>query len=299
MASIRLAREASQSVGKVIANVLLGALTIALTIFTASRTLDLLSQWLPVNQAIYTWLGLAAFEGGFILWCLFFASAAKGSVQRGVSFLMILFCFLGIAVATISDLVLTGAKDGRLPAINANLQQAIVVFIGIVIVVNVGAFAAAKLISPEKLRQWARQDAQDKIFEEEHKAIRELAPYVAANMAPIQAQQWAQQMWGELLPGVATVTAIPQPQAQLLAPASLPQTRQIAAPAKKEGGLLNKLKSAFNSPSSGESEVSAPVPAPRPFHGGSGQPTTTSAADRQRRQQLVSARRARRAKHKA
>lgn len=253
--------------GKVIANILLGSLTIALTIFTASRTLDLLSQWLPVSQAIYVWLGLAAFEGGFILWCLFFASAAKGSVQRSVSFLMIIFCFLGIAVATISDLVLTGAKDGRLPAINANLQQAIVVFIGIVIVVNVGAFAAAKLISPEKLRQWARQDAQDKIFEEEHKAIREMAPRIAAQMAPIQARQWAESMWGQLLPGM-----------QVQEMGTYPQTGQIAV--------------------ASESEVST-APAPRPFHGGSGQPAATSAADSRRRKQLVSARRTRRANRKA
>jgi hypothetical protein len=192
--------------GKVIANILLGALTIALTIFTASRTLDLLSQWLPVQQGIYVWLGLAAFEGGFLMWCLFFANAAKGSIQRGVALLMVVFCFLGIAVATISDLVLTGAKDGKLPPINENLQEAIVVFIGLVIVINVAAFAATKLISPDKLQQWARQDAEDKIFEEEHKAIRELAPYVAANMAPMRAQQWAQQTWDRLLPSTAAST---------------------------------------------------------------------------------------------
>ena len=273
--------------GKVIANVLLGALTIALTIFTASRTLDLLSQWLPVNQAIYVWLGLAAFEGGFILWCLFFANAAKGSVQRGVAFLMIIFCFVGIAVATISDLVLQGAKDGRLPPISEQYQQAIVVCIGLVIVVNVGAFAAAKLISPEKLRQWARQDAQDKIFEEEQKAIREIAPSVAAQMAPIHAQQWAQQMWGQLLPGT-TITEIPQNAV------TLPQMGQIAAPGQG-GGVLDSIKSLFGGK---EKEVSA-APAPRPFHGGAGQPTTTSAADNQRRQQIISARRARRAKRKA
>lgn len=269
--------------GKVISNILLGALAIALAIFTGSRTLDLIGQWLPANQQIYQWLALAAFEGGFTLWALFFATAAEGAPQRGLALLMIIVDFAGIAIATVADLVLTGAKDGKLPAINANMQQAIVVFIGIIIVVNVAAFMAAKLISPAKLREWAVQDAEDVIYSEEQKAIKSLAPSVAGSMAPIRAQQWANQTWDRLLPGTSTSSyrfedvtdaypAAPQiaaPAAARLAqtgrldrPNALPEAdtsnkRNQAAlnPAKKKESILERVKSVFKAADENQPQV--------------------------------------------
>jgi hypothetical protein len=303
-------RGGKSKLGKVISNILLGGLAIALAIFTGSRTLDLIGQWLPANQDIYKWLALAAFEGGFALWALFFATAAEGAPQRGLALLMIIVDFLGIAIATVADLVLTGAKDGKLPAINGDMQQAIVVFIGIIIVLNVAAFMAAKLISPAKLREWAVQDAEDVIYSEEQKAIKSLAPSVAGSMAPIRAQQWANQTWDRLLPGTSTsnyrvedVTDSYPAAPQIAAPVSarLAQTGRLDRPnalpeadtsnkrgqgaidpPKKKESILNRVKSVFKAADENQPQIvpddqdvvgkggQAATKTPRPFHSGSG-----------------------------
>jgi hypothetical protein len=292
-------------------------LAIALTIFTGSRTLDLIGQWLPANQDIYKWLALAAFEGGFALWALFFATAAEGAPQRGLALLMIVVDFLGIAVATVADLTLTGAKDGKLPAINPDMQQAIVVFIGIIVVVNVAAFMAAKLISPAKLREWAVQDAEDVIYSEEQKAIKSLAPSVAGSMAPIRAQQWANQTWDRLLPGTSVSSYRPEdvidsypatPQiaapvgarlaqtGRLDRPSVLPESdtsnkrgqQALNAPTKKES-ILDRVKSVFKAADENQPQAvpddqdvvgkggQAANKTPRPFHSGGAAAVTAAA----------------------
>jgi hypothetical protein len=231
---------------------------------------------------------------------------------------MIIVDFLGIAIATVADLVLTGAKDGKLPAINGDMQQAIVVFIGIIIVLNVAAFMAAKLISPAKLREWAVQDAEDVIYSEEQKAIKSLAPSVAGSMAPIRAQQWANQTWDRLLPGTSVSSYRPEdvidsypatPQiaapvgarlaqtGQLDRPNALPESdtsnkrgqQAIAAPKKKEG-ILDRVKSVFKAADENQPQVvpddqdavgkggQAANKTPRPFHSGGAAAAGTAAA---------------------
>lgn len=186
---------------KFLANLLLAGLAIGLTFFTGSRTLDLLAQWLPANQQIMQYLGLAAFEGGLYFWALFFVTAAKGAAQRGIAVGMIVVCFIAVATATVADLLLVGSESGKLPSIQGEQKQAIVVFVGIVIVLNVAAFLGAKLSHPDKLKEIAIQDAEDHISDMELKLIRRLAPGVATQMAPLKAEQWVNETWERMFPG--------------------------------------------------------------------------------------------------
>lgn len=229
---------------KILANMLLGALAIGLMFFTASRTLDLLAQWLPVNQQIMQYLGLAAFEGGLYFWAFYFVVAAKGQIQRALAFLMIVICFVSVAVATVTDLLLVGAQDGRLPAIPATQQQALVIFVGLVIVANVAAFLAAKLSHPDKLREMAVQDANDQIIAMELEMIRRMAPTVAMQMAPVKVDQWVNETWESMLPGARPRQAPQQIEAQAVealpvTPVSLAQTAPQLANSKP--GILSKV----------------------------------------------------------
>lgn len=192
--------------GKVIANILLFVLAIGLTIFTATRTLDLLTQWLPANQPIMAYLGLAAFEGGTYFWSFYFVKGAKGAIQRGIAVLMVFICFLAVAVGTVMDMLLIGAESGKLPELPVNQKMTLVVFVSVVIVTNVAAFLAVKLTNPDMLRAYAIQDAEDSIYIAELSAIRHVAPQVAAQMAPVKTQQWVDQTWSALLPGTAQPT---------------------------------------------------------------------------------------------
>lgn len=235
---------------KILANMLLGALAIGLTFFTASRTLDLLAQWLPVNQQIMQYLGLAAFEGGLYFWAFYFVVAAKGQIQRALAFLMVVICFVSVAVATVTDLLLVGAQDGRLPAIPATQQQALVIFVGLVIVANVAAFLGAKLTHPDKLREMAVQDANDQIIAMELEMIRRMAPTVAMQMAPVKVDQWVNETWESMLPGARPRQAPQQIEAQAVetlpaVPANLVQSTP---------GILSKAANFVNGLWSGPKE---------------------------------------------
>lgn len=241
---------------KFISNLFLGALAIGLTIFTATRTLDLLSQWLPVNQQIMQWLGLAAFEGGFYFWAFYFSAGAKGDAQRGIAIVMTCICFLGIAVATIMDLVLVGADTGKLPPINTNLKFTIVVFVGVIIVLNVAAFMAAKLFDVDRLKAAAEQSAEDMIHSAGLQAIHKIGPQIAMAAAPLVAEEWAQQTWQKILPGSARPTQfIEAPQPRTIV-SNVPQQPQ----AQSNGGILSKIGGFFGGSGNSGNQVPTLLP---------------------------------------
>jgi len=242
-------------VSKFISNLFLGAMAIGLTIFTATRTLDLLSQWLPVNQQIMQWLGLIAFEGGFYFWAFYFSAAAKGDAQRGIALVMTVICFIGISVATIMDLVLVGASDGKLPPIPMNLKFTIVVFVGVIIVLNVAAFMAAKLFDVDRLKIAAEQSAEDMIHAAGLQAIHKIGPQIATAAAPQIAEEWAQQTWQKILPGAARPTQFIETQYA----SSLPALRQQQVQQQANGGgIFSKIGGLF-----GGAKSNAPVSLPQ------------------------------------
>lgn len=245
--------------GKFISNLFLGAMALGLTIFTATRTLDLLSQWLPVNQQqIMQWLGLIAFEGGFYFWAFYFSMGAKGDAQRGIALVMTVVCFLGIAVATIMDLVLVGADTGKLPAISPNMKFTVVVFVGVIIVLNVAAFMAAKLFDVDRMKAAAEQSAEDMIHSAGLQAIHKIAPQIAMAAAPVVAEEWAQATWQKILPGSARSTQqfieAPQPQLQRTVVTSVPQQQQV----RSGGGLFGKIGGFLGGKASNPTPVSLP-----------------------------------------
>jgi hypothetical protein len=223
--------------GKVIVNIFLGALAVGLTIFTGARTLDLLGQWLPLNQQIMQYLGLAAFEAGFYFWAGYYAFGAKGAPQRAISLIMIVLSFVGIAIATVTDLLLDGANTGKLPDLPVQQKEAIVVFIGVIIVLHVAAFMAVKLLDPERMKAAAVQDAEDQIHAAELELIRKVAPHVASQAAPIMAERWVAETWQKLLPG----TVSPMKTVTGSVASSMPP---VAAPAPPRG-ILGKVAGLF------------------------------------------------------
>lgn len=254
--------------GKFISNLFLGALAIGLSIFTGSRTLDLLAWALPANQVIYQWLGLCAFEGGMYFWSFYFVSGAKGTPQRSISIVMAVFSVVAVCVATVADLSLGASEAGKIAALPPATSQFLIVFLGVVVALNVAAFLACKLMSIDKLREAAEQNAEDMIHAAGLRAITSIAPHIASQAAPMLAQEWANRTWDRIVPGMGGHTQfIGQPaQAQPLAlPAQAPAQAQPVqaqaqpaqapaqaqpivvssqAPAKKGNGLgwfMNKL----------------------------------------------------------
>ncbi len=222
--------------GKFISNLFLGALALGLSIFTGSRTLDLLAWALPAGQVVYQWLGLAAFELGMYFWSFYFLHGAKGTPQRSISVIMAVFSIVAVAVATVADLSLDAGESGKIAPLSPSMQQAMIVFLGVVIALNVAAFLACKLLSVENLRAIKEGQAEDLIYDEGLRAVSAVAPSIAADAAPHLAADWSNRVWQKIVPGVQRTTQYigPAPAAApaLPAPASVPAVAPVPAPAQ-------------------------------------------------------------------
>lgn len=190
------------TMGKFISNLFLSALAIGLSIFTASRTLNLLAWALPTGQDFLQYLGLAAFEGGMYFWSFYFVAGAKGVQQRSIALCMAVGSVIAVCIATVADLYLDASLDGKLPTISNDAKQSMILFLGIVITINVAAFLACKLMAPEKLREIRTGQAEDQIFAEGLRAIEALTPSMAADAAPYLAADWSNRTWNKIVPGV-------------------------------------------------------------------------------------------------
>lgn len=212
--------------GKFISNLFLGALALGLSIFTGSRTLDLLAWALPQGQVIYQWLGLAAFELGMYFWSFYFINGAKGTPQRSISVIMAVFSIVAVAIATVADLSLDAGQSGKVAPLSPSMQQAMIVFLGVTISLNVAAFLACKLLSIDNLRSIKEGQAEDLIYDQGLRAVSALAPSIAADAAPHLAADWSNRVWQKIVPGVQRETRYlgpaPSQAPALSAPAPVP-----------------------------------------------------------------------------
>lgn len=234
--------------GKWISGIFLGALAIGLSIFTGSRTLDLLAWALPTGQQIYQWLGLCAFEGGMLFWSFYFVAGAKGTPQRSISAIMAGFSIIAVSVCTVADLSLDAGQKGEIAKLSPDAAQSIIIFVGVVIVANVAAYLCCHLFSVDNLRRMKEQEAEDKIYEAGLKAISGLAPSIAADAAPYLAEEWANRTWQRIVPGVKHETRyLPQQQsapalpAPVPAPVSLAQAKSIDTPIRPSEKTSNQI----------------------------------------------------------
>jgi len=177
-------------------------LSVSLLGFTASRTIDLLALFLPAGQAFWAWLGLAAFDIGLLGWTLFFAHGARGSYQRAIALMMVVLCLLAVAVSTVVDMYISASDKGLVAALPPALRLAVLLAVGLIVVGNVVAFFLTHIWEPERMKAMAEESANDKIHDEVLRQINEIAPQVAAQVAPVLTRKWVQRTVNELAPGL-------------------------------------------------------------------------------------------------
>lgn len=177
-------------------------LSIALLGFTASRTIDLLSLFLPDGQQFWAYLGLAAFDIGLLGWTLFFAHGARGSYQRAIALIMVVLCLLAVAVSVIVDMYVSASDKGLVTALPPTVRIAVLLAVGLIVVANVVAFFLTHIWEPERMKAMAEESANDKIHDEVLRQINEIAPQVAAQVAPVLTRKWVQRTVNELAPGL-------------------------------------------------------------------------------------------------
>ncbi len=240
--------------------ILVALMALALMLFTASRTLDLLQLLLPANQSVFAYLGLVAFDGGLFGWSLWFAYGARGQYQRAIALLMVIVSLVAIGITTIGDLVISAAAKGLVNALSEQQRLAILLGVGAIVFLNVAAFFLTHITEPERLRAMATENAKDMIHAETLRQIHQAAPIVASQVAPNLTRQWVVETVQQLLPGTTwqgehQPPAIAAPTINA-APAASMAAAAPTAPAPAKRGVWGWLASKPQQPA----QQPAPIP---------------------------------------
>lgn len=184
---------------KAIAVALLTILGGALLIYSGSRTVHLIELTLPDDQKALAYFGLAAFDGGLVLWTLYALWGARGAWQRGISAIMIAVSLVGVVIAFGADTFVGAGQRGLVAELDPGTISGIMLAVVAVIAVNIAAVTACHYTDPDALRQAAEESARDKILAAELRQIAENADALAADLAPVRAASWRQSMQAEHL----------------------------------------------------------------------------------------------------
>ncbi|HLW03935.1 MAG TPA: hypothetical protein VKT82_35130, partial [Ktedonobacterales bacterium] len=185
-------------------------MALVLLVFTASRTYDLISQFLPAGQTVFAFLALVAFDGGLLGWSFFFAHGARGQWQRAIALLMVILSLLSVGVSSIADMYLSSAAKGLVATLPETARVAVLLFVGLVVFANVAAFFLVHITEPGQMKSMAQEAARDQIEAHTLREIQKAAPGVAARIAPKLAEGWVQSMFEQYLPaGRVQVTEVP------------------------------------------------------------------------------------------
>lgn len=168
---------------------LITILGVALLVYSATRSVDFISKTLPPDRQILAWFGLAALDGGLVCWLLAYRYGARGW-QRPISLGMIIVDLVGcIAFFTLDTILNTGAA-GLTAQLTPDQIMTAVLVLSLVIALNIAATVACHILEPDALRASAEEEAIDKLDDEELTQIKQRAPRLAAEVAPIRANAW-------------------------------------------------------------------------------------------------------------
>jgi hypothetical protein len=180
----------SKKLGSILVLIVAGALML----YSASRTMHMLSATLPAGQEILAVIALAAFDLGLIAWLIIFLRGAAGGLQRGIALLMIVVDLLGVIVGFLGDTLMTSGDVGLLERMSMGDKQTIIMLTAFVIAVNIAGAVFYHMADPDNLRRMTEEAAKDKITGQALRAIETQASILANELAPQIAEDWVNQM---------------------------------------------------------------------------------------------------------
>jgi hypothetical protein len=188
-------------------------------LYSASRTMHMLSATLPAGLEILAVIALAAFDLGLIAWLIIFLRGAAGGLQRGIALLMIVVDLLGVIVGFLGDTLMTSGDTGLLEKMAQGDKQTIIMLTAFVIAINIAGAVFYHMADPDNLRRMTEEAAKDKITGQALKAIETQASILANELAPQIAADWVDQMRADFTAALGSRNA---PQIAQPAPAPLP-----------------------------------------------------------------------------
>jgi len=170
-------------------SVLLWLITIALIVFTASRSVHLIQSTLPGDSQMLAYAALAGLDGGVLAWLFWTTRSAQGGVQRTIGTLMIVVDLVGIAGAVLGDTMLV-ADAG-----NQELVGMVAIWVvPIIIVANICATVVAHVFDPSQAIRDAERSVQDELQRQKAEYMKANAASIAAEVAQLAGQHAAKEM---------------------------------------------------------------------------------------------------------
>jgi hypothetical protein len=189
---------------KRIGSLLVTLLGVALLVYSATRSLDFIALTLPADKQLLAYFGLAALDGGVIAWLLAYLHGSRGGWQRAISILMVLVDLLGAVAMFTLDTLYRAGERGMIAGMTPEEIQTAVLALSGVIALNIAATVAHHLTDPESLKAQAEEEAFARIEEATLKQIAHNAEQLAAQVAPVLAEDWQAQTRARYLSYIGT-----------------------------------------------------------------------------------------------
>jgi len=162
-------------------SILIWLVGVGLLLFTAFRSIHLVSSTLPPDAQILGFAALGGLDLGLLAWLSYANNGARGS-QRTVAILMIVTDFSGVCAATLADTLLISGQNAEMVGTVAGW------LLPIIICANVGGVVATHLLDPDQALRNAEREVDEELHGQLIQNLRENKGQLAAEVAPNMAQ---------------------------------------------------------------------------------------------------------------
>jgi hypothetical protein len=152
----------SDRMKKWIATVVFSLLGLVVIGFSIKLAYDVMAVLFPTDPVL-KFMAIALFDGGVIGWLLAYIAKAKGTPQRGVSLLLTVLDFIGVAAMAIAGIFMGGQTLADIPPW---VGMTVVVVTIAATVLNAGAYYFYHANDPDVIEAIQAQELEDTLNEE-------------------------------------------------------------------------------------------------------------------------------------
>jgi hypothetical protein len=175
----------SNRIKKWIASAVFTLLGLVVIGYSIKLAYDVMAVLFP-KDPVLKFMAIALYDGGVIGWLLAYVAKAKGTPQRGISLLMTVLDFIGVAAMAIAGIYLGGQTLADVPQWVGNL---VVIATIAATVLNAGAYYFYHANDPDTIEEIQAQELEDDLVEEARDQARYQVQRKAQEMGAIMANR--------------------------------------------------------------------------------------------------------------
>jgi hypothetical protein len=229
--------------GAVIAGVGMVIVVLAITIFTAYRSVHFIQETLPAQSWLLAFFALGALDLGLVLWVCLKLWHSTNTVEHAISLTMIGVDLLGMSVTFVADTVMQSGVNGLTGKLEGGWIIFAILFTSAIILSNVIAFIAYHLNSTDYSERVREQQHRHAIIARANELTYKRIDQTAAQIAPLLSEYRASQLESQFMAEIK--------QQKQFGPRGLPAPANRPQQPRKQGssipgGKVHGMKIAFS-----------------------------------------------------